>query len=460
MERELVNHIVKYSLEYSNDKLGEVLEQTSTSIKCRELLKPEDIKGKIYLGGRHVFCGDKELYRTTSIIEISKSQIKDVYPRCTLQDYHGTKGYLLRQTYDPITHQFHPELTKVCLCLEYLNPDLEYFICSLCTVTFHYTCVGETCPNCKLPIKRQSSDQHDLDSPTKIPKNSSRHDSTLPLDVEKYKSLSDASKKYLIQQIKNLHLSYLAMQGSLNHEEKTRQQIITKIKCALFLAAEEIKQCENLEYNMQTIETIAISVEAAIYFSTGSKVTSQEYSKKIRSVIFNLSAEKNPDFRGDILKGYIDPKDLCKMQSKDMASSEIKNFRQERQKVYTKEQLILPNSSEKLVIKTHKGEAVFNVNDKVVSDEFSTDILDSLLKKRDVEAGKTDDDDPFDPNTYESADTANGVNVDTQFYELVKEWTPQAITQKIHDGITQHLTPSQASSILSRINSFSLNKST
>ena len=203
---------------------------------------------------------------------------------------------------------------------------------------------------------------------------------------------------------------------------------------------------------------MAISVEAAIYFSTGSKVTSQEYSKKIRSVTFNLAAEKNPDFRGSILKGIVDPKDLCKMQSKDMASSEIKNFRQERQKVYTKEQLILPNSSEKLVIKTHKGEAVFEVNDKAVSDEFSTDILESILKKRDNEI-KQDDDDPFNPNNYESVNTNNGELVDTGIFDIIKEWTPAAIVNKISDGISQHLSPAQASRILSRINSFSLNKS-
>ena len=146
------------------------------------------------------------------------------------------------------------------------------------------------------------------------------------------------------------------------------------------------------------------------------------------------------------------------MQSKDMASSEIKNFRQERQKVYTKEQLILPNSSEKLVIKTHKGEAVFEVNDKAVSDEFSTDILESILKKRDNEI-KQDDDDPFNPNNYESVNTNNGELVDTGIFDIIKEWTPAAIVNKISDGISQHLSPAQASRILSRINSFSLNKS-
>ena len=456
---QLLNLIVKFTLDYSLEKYGEVIEQSSTHLICRELVRPEDIKGEFYSGGRHVYCGDRELYRTPSLIEIQIKQVKNVYQVCSLQDYHSSKGFLLRQTYDASTHQFTPELTKVCLCLEYLNPDLNFFTCNVCRVTYHNSCVGELCPDCKLPIKRQISENNDIESPTKLSKNNSRADNSLPLDIEKYKNLSHSSKKILNEQIKNVHLNYMAMQGSLTHEEKTRKQIIGKIKCTLLLAAEEIKQYEDIEFSMLLIETLSISVEAAIYFTTGSKVSSQEYSKKIRSLLFNLSAEKNPDFRGNLLRGYIDPKELCKMQSKDMASSEIKNFRQERQKVYTKEQLILPNSSEKLMIKTHKGEAVFEVNDKITSDEFSTDILDTISKKRENESKAEIDDDPFNPNNYDSIEMPAGESLDMQLYEIIREWTPQAVMNKIKDRLTQHLEPSQSSNILCRINSFSLNKS-
>lgn len=453
-----LNLIIKFSPDSCQEKYGEVLEQNQTSLKCRELLRPEDIKGDIYLGGLHMYCGDKELFRTTNILEILVKQVKSMFPICTLQDYHSSKGFLLRQTYDATTHQFFPELAKVCLCQEPLNPDLNYFICSVCRALYHNSCVGELCPDCKLPIKRQSSDTSEIDSPLKQTKSGQRHDNSLPLDVDKYKSLSESEKKTLAQQVKNVHLNYMAMQGSLSHEEKTRHQIIGKIKCALLLASVEIKQSENCEFSMQCIDTLAISVEAAIFFSNGSKVTSQEYSKKIRSLVFNLLAEKNPDFRGDILKEYIDPKDLCSMQSKDMASSEIKNFRQERQKVYTKEQLILPNSAEKLVIKTHKGEAVFEVNDKIASDEFSTDILDTISNKRETETKAEYDDDPFNPNNYDSVEVQNGDYVDLQLYETVKEWMPQSMMNKIKDVTSQHLQSEQTSRILSRINSFSLNK--
>ena len=455
MEKDL---ITKY-FQDNQERFGEVLEQTASYLKCRDLLRPEDIKGKTSLGGRHMYCGDRELYRTASLTEVPISQVKAMFPVCTLQDYHISKGFLLRQSYDSATHQFLPELPKVCLCQEPLNPDLKYFTCPICRVTYHNSCVGEMCPDCKLPIKRQHRESMELDSPLKLQKTNSRDSNSLPLDLYKYKGLTEDSRKNLTQQVRKVHFDYVSIQDSLSHEEKTRQQIVGKIKCALLLAAAEIKQVEGRDFSMQHVDILSISVEAAIYFSNGSKVSSQEYSKKIRSLLFNLTAEKNHDFRGDILRGYISANELCKMQSKDMASSEIKNFRQERQKVYTKEQLILPNSAEKLVIKTHKGEAVFEVDDKAASDQFSTEILDTIANKRDSELKAETDDDPFNPNNYDSLEEKNGEFVDLMVYEIVKEWTGVVLRNKLRDIITQHLDTAQTERILSRINSFSLNKS-
>lgn len=49
--------------------------------------------------------------------------------------------------------------------------------------------------------------------------------------------------------------------------------------------------------------------------------------------------------------------------------------------------------------------------------------------------------------------------IDTHLHEMVKEWTSNAVLGKIKERIVQHLIPSQSSRILSRINRFSLNKS-
>lgn len=440
-----------FRLENQSERLGEILEVSDSTIKLRELLKPEDLKG-----GRHLFCGDRELFRTNTYLEISRKSLQNTQPICTLSDYQTSKGFLIRQTYDESTQFLHPDLAKVCLCKENLNPDLSFFICSSCNGIYHHSCVGgDVCPDCKLPAKRLSQE---LDSPSKLFNTINapgRQDSVLPLDVDKYKGLSRDVRENLKESVRSIHMNYLAIQSSLSHDEKTRQQIVCKIKCALLLAFEETKIVENFEIHLAAVETLAISVEAAVYFSTGKNVRKPEYSKKIRSILFNLTAEKNQDFRGGILKGEIDPKDICRMQSKDMASSEIKNFRQERQKVYTKEHLILPESSKKLVVKTRKGEAVINVNEKFVSDDFNSDILDRISSKRESEKADVDDD-PFNPDNYESS--ANFEDSANQLVDIVKEWTPAVMMNKIKDKLTQHLPAQQASRILAKINGLKLNK--
>jgi len=47
--------------------------------------------------------------------------------------------------------------------------------------------------------------------------------------------------------------------------------------------------------------------------------------------------DKNPDFRSHLLKGEISTSKLCSMQSRDMASSAVKQLREDRQKKYEEE---------------------------------------------------------------------------------------------------------------------------
>jgi len=55
-----------------------------------------------------------------------------------------------------------------------------------------------------------------------------------------------------------------------------------------------------------------------------------------------------------------------------------KNFRNNRRRTYTEEQLVLA-AEEKLVVKTHKGEAIFSAGE--ICDTTSTDILELLTNK-------------------------------------------------------------------------------
>ena len=134
------------------------------------------------------------------------------------------------------------------------------------------------------------------------------------------------------------------------------------------------------------------------------------------------------------------------MQSRDMASSEIKKFRSERQKVYTKEQLIINENSKKLVVKSRKGDAVINMNEQLVSDEFNGNILESIHKKKDPEASLQESSFEFQRH-------------DSTFEETVKEWAGVAVLQKIKEKLIQNLPSEQSSRLLNRIYSIQLRSS-
>ena len=78
---------------------------------------------------------------------------------------------------------------------------------------------------------------------------------------------------------------------------------------------------------------------------------------------------------------------------------------------------------------------MLELNDKNMSDEFNTDILESLSKKKNAEGRQEAEDGLFNSNNYVS----NEENNDLQMYEGVKEWMPSVVMSKIRDIVSQHL---------------------
>ncbi|CAG9313037.1 unnamed protein product [Blepharisma stoltei] len=467
MESGLKGKAIKFLDSHSNPVIAEVYDTKDNTIRCMELLRPEDIKVS-----RHIYFGDRELYRTSNFFEISQSSVQEILPICTLKDYPGSKGILIRQTYDKNSKLFNPStLPSVCLCRQPLNPDMPYIICQKCNQIFHSLCLTDTnsCPDCSYIFKRQRIEENVPESPKKqikttmVAKSRNIDNSSLPLDADKYQSLTEEGRERLQQNVWNVHLNFMALQSSLSSEEKIRHQLDSKIVCALYLSIEENRGL-GIDYSLQELEKKAMEIEASIYYSTGSNANSQAYKGKVRSLLFNLCDEKNPDFRFDILKGEISPAELSKMQSRDMASSAIKNFRVERKKKYTEEQLVLPTADEKLVVKTHKGEAVF-MPGEVVTDMTSTDILDTVLtksKSTDSPTKVPKCDDPFDIENYEGEQKyevkpKNGEGINERIFEIVKDWTPKKLSGKLKDTIHNYLEESQAKRVISRINFLSNN---
>ena len=55
---------------------------------------------------------------------------------------------------------------------------------------------------------------------------------------------------------------------------------------------------------------------------------SKEYNRRLRTLCVNLGDQKNLDFRAGVLAGRLSPSDLCTMETKDMASNELKKKRE------------------------------------------------------------------------------------------------------------------------------------
>jgi transcription elongation factor S-II len=70
-------------------------------------------------------------------------------------------------------------------------------------------------------------------------------------------------------------------------------------------------------------------IEEAMFEEFGS--VSQDYKMKARELKFNFLDEKNKDLREEVLSGSLQPGELVKMTSKDLANAEMK---EERQKLH------------------------------------------------------------------------------------------------------------------------------
>lgn len=426
-----IDKIILYKSKTGQEAYAFVTAESDTALSCTELINPRtnrDIDVKLQ---RNEFTGDRELYKTYALVQVPKLKVTRLFPVATLGSYQETEGILLRRTLSTDGSSFMSSLDSVCLCNQPLNPDIPYCICSLCKKLYHESCLTDTytCPDCDQPFKRPRLERG-IPSPSKqvrTESSSSRSGAgSMPIDVEKYKTLPEVSKQKLYTEALKLQNEMGGLEDSYTSEDKVRQQIIIKMMCGLLLAKEE--NSADLHVGLQEIKVLAMEIETAVFICTGSRASKPDYKKKVRSVVFNLLDEKNPDFRSDILNSLIRPRDIVQMESRDMASGAVKNFRSERQKVYAQEQLVLPQTSEKVLIKTHKGDVILDVHEGLEHEE---------------DAQSNGEDDPFNPASYE--DEADPL------YEQVKSWSRDSIRAKLSRRMQQYF-PQDADRLISQIN--------
>ena len=128
-----------------------------------------------------------------------------------------------------------------------------------------------------------------------------------------------------------------------------------------------------------------------------------KYKNKYRSLVFNLKDEKNFGLFRKVVTRRIGPRALVAMTAEELASKELKEWRQAEQKGEIEKirahELDLAKQGNKFVIKTHKGDQIVDVDDnnqvekKPEAEEVKLpeELPDPEKRKRESSKSKQDD---------------------------------------------------------------------
>jgi len=85
-----------------------------------------------------------------------------------------------------------------------------------------------------------------------------------------------------------------------------------------------------------------------------------EYKSKFRSIAYNMNDPKNSELRFALLTEDIKASQLPKLDSKQLAPTELKKVREAREQKHFKEQVLLPGDGKlrKILVKSKKGEEI------------------------------------------------------------------------------------------------------
>ena len=243
----------------------------------------------------------------------------------------------------------------------------------------HVSCVSNPiCPFCKanLPLKR----------PAESSENSKK---SAILQVSKYPLLTQIIAIDLQKRLDKLHESTQDHLSTLSEDTKVRYNFKDKVLTALILSEAEnrAQRCNFQSPDLKLMSKIAKEVESSLFLTSGKTVKSGNYIRRARMLAFNLLDEKNSELRGNLLRGEIKPGKLAYMESKELASSAMKQLREERERRYVEEQLIKPTDMDKVIVKTHKGEGIIDIGD-LESREGDNDAVDKEEQKTGEEGEK------------------------------------------------------------------------
>lgn len=102
---------------------------------------------------------------------------------------------------------------------------------------------------------------------------------------------------------------------------------------------------------------LATNIEIGMWISFKEKL-SDEYKSKFRSIIFNLQDPRNAELRLAVLIGDIKTSDIPKLNSMQLAPTQLKQMREQREKQFFKEQVCLPEEESENLKKLAKSRKV------------------------------------------------------------------------------------------------------
>ncbi|XP_021904787.1 transcription elongation factor TFIIS-like [Carica papaya] len=130
-----------------------------------------------------------------------------------------------------------------------------------------------------------------------------------------------ASNKGLIIRLK-MPLQTPVQPSSQKEEDASRKKVRAMLEEAFSKVASESRGKIGKNMCSRDPVEVAAMVESEMFTQMGTCIGNQKM--KYRSILFNLKDAKNPDLRRKVLCGNIQPAELIKMKSEEMASDQLK----------------------------------------------------------------------------------------------------------------------------------------
>ncbi|CDW83551.1 transcription elongation factor s- [Stylonychia lemnae] len=381
--------------------------QLSQFMLCRRIFLVRIILLKI-VAGRQQYHSKFELIRTDETAKEFKENIRKKVEVLRLQEFkqrfkHPNADFpdirtisnqnldeadvfFFRQRFNRTSNggNYIPELKPSCVCRCFLNPDDETIMCEKCQAFMHPQCLRQNadrrCFECKeeIPIKaiynlKRSAVDGDIDSSSGA-NNQIENDE----DHRSIKRQKLDSPKIKEQQINQFNQS----------EQIETQNLDSEL---LLLGVEEAREKGNLDqiknFNMDGDQDqiydfctkIATKIESGMWVCFEESV-SKDYSSKYRQLYTALKNDENFELRFQILSGDIDPVKVTELSSQQLAPKSLQERVELQKKKYFEEQTIV-NDPIQLIVKSHKGDEIMqlNVEDRrVIHNEEITGSLQQL----------------------------------------------------------------------------------